>query len=1028
LIAREVEVGFVRFRSNAALFAFALLVMVTGSAILHLPLTQAETPPDIPSASQPFPETPVSMGQPNQVPIRMGPLLGYSFGRDVGTSRLFVDFIRRNPLGLLQVFDGMIEGSIGTSGNSLDGSVGAYLGIPWFFAGVDYDFREDNFPFRMSLQFGLRRGGLFGSGDMVRIDYQPSGKELLVGLTLTSPFEKYRMTRPREKSIALPPGRVVRVKDESPPPPLELESSLANIAHSIGWMDRLLTPSFKAGAEFDSSAQGYRDHIRVPGHTYTGEDSTYHAELEKAMTFAVDGDLESGLLLAALAESLLFEEVVVPFNRTFGRVKRPPHAGGLAAQALVSFQAAMTELPCFARLADSVSATGRATASMVFQRVLEAIEDASIAGRSRWRESFLFWERRAELAWLPLNYGLRPAQYDSQREWDAVLAKLTEQPFEDLNTIKYLMYEQFHLQLKIMLRETEFYQVTMIHDFRGTDSSGDTDIYGWDMVADGYIMAFQEAIEELDAGTRERLPQFFLFLDEHYFQANKSRDLVSFLENLYGAEVPGLKNKAIRRQVQASHDRLMRAIESSSSLSGLDEIQLGNLFKVNVSITNPFDPTFAMDVTMRDHRKLGFRDVFEDDPTAGAAIFTGQGVGEHYNGSAWEDRGIEVRGESLVQLKNETRRMFLSQGFGVDEVPRYLRAIPYPDDHDELRSAASDDLGWATPVSIATNETGYGYKKASILKAAMYNLAPEASVLLCFDSLWISDFWAGMFISASVRGAQMFPVAPTPRNAPSNGTAALYYLRQNLQMMLQAQLYFAQEMENSDGMLRVGIYTHEVPIDDIPRRAEALIEGREAVPFLTELFPFHPIIVGGLHQEAADTAEISIVELQLRERPLLHLKNQFFGTREAFAIVPIINWAPVLARHLEIRKDQLAGRPNPGLTPELLDTIMPGAPDSTRLIAAFERVLESGSPGALDRVIYTFTIGSHNQNPRSLALDGEVLVAVSGYGSLIMAIDCMFIMGIASWPTTMEGFDSLFPEIYPSWISKLPYGLLKDQL
>ncbi|MGW8323808.1 MAG: hypothetical protein ACWGSD_19875, partial [Thermodesulfobacteriota bacterium] len=504
--------------------------------------------------------------------------------------------------------------------------------------------------------------------------------------------------------------------------------------------------------------------------------------------------------------------------------------------------------------------------------------------------------------------------------------KLTEQPFETLNTIKYLMYEQFHLQLKIMLRNTRFYQVTIVHDFRSRGPGGDTDIYGWDMVADGYMSAFLDAIEELDAGKRETLPQFFLFLDEHYYQANNSRDLITFLENLYGNKVPELKNKAIQRQVEAIHGRLIAAIESSPAMSELDETQLKNLFKVHTNITNPLDPTFAMDLTMRDHRKIGFRDVFEDDPSSGEAIFTGQGVGGHYNGSAWEDRSLEVRGESLVQLKNETRRLFLRQGFGVDEVPEYLRPIPHPENPDEPCDAELRTLGWDIPVSIAMNETGYGYKKASVLKAAMYNLAPKESILLCFDSLWISDFWAGMFIGAAVRGARFFPVAPTSKNAPSNGTAALFFLRQNLHMMLQAQMYFSREMEDSHGMLRVGIYAQDVPIDDIPRRAGALLRGRQAAPFLQTLFPFHPIIVEALRDEASDTGEVSIVELQLRDRPLLHLKNQFFATREGFAIVPLVNWAPVLAKHVEIRKAQLEGRRNPGLTPALLDTTMPDAP------------------------------------------------------------------------------------------------------
>jgi len=35
---------------------------------------------------------------------------------------------------------------------------------------------------------------------------------------------------------------------------------------------------------------------------------------------------------------------------------------------------------------------------------------------------------------------------------------------------------------------------------------------------------------------------------------------------------------------------------------------------------------------MRDHRKIAFRDISEQNPFAGGAILTGMGVGQHYLG------------------------------------------------------------------------------------------------------------------------------------------------------------------------------------------------------------------------------------------------------------------------------------------------------------------------------------------------------------------------------------------------------------
>ena len=45
---------------------------------------------------------------------------------------------------------------------------------------------------------------------------------------------------------------------------------------------------------------------------------------------------------------------------------------------------------------------------------------------------------------------------------------------------------------------------------------------------------------------------------------------------------------------------------------------------------------------IRDHRKISFYDVTEEDPYKGGAIFTGMGIGEHYTGATWEDRGVDM--------------------------------------------------------------------------------------------------------------------------------------------------------------------------------------------------------------------------------------------------------------------------------------------------------------------------------------------------------------------------------------------------
>ena len=100
---------------------------------------------------------------------------------------------------------------------------------------------------------------------------------------------------------------------------------------------------------------------------------------------------------------------------------------------------------------------------------------------------------------------------------------------------------------------------------------------------------------------------------------------------------------------------------------------LKNLIKVHVNITNPADTSFRSwhiagimpipDNMMRDHRKIAFYDITEDDPYQGMAMFTGMGIGEHYVGAHWEDRAIMIQGPGALAVKDAARGLLVAQGF-----------------------------------------------------------------------------------------------------------------------------------------------------------------------------------------------------------------------------------------------------------------------------------------------------------------------------------------------------------------------------
>ncbi|MFH1843383.1 MAG: hypothetical protein ABIF77_09245, partial [bacterium] len=517
-------------------------------------------------------EAPLSMGLPDRSLVTWGPVSGYDFLREEVTSRIYFDVTKKGPMGNFGVGDITFEIAGGHSGDRFDGALGAYLKMPWLRAGGEYSHRDKRWVWGLSAQIALARGGLLQRGDELRIEYRPQYGELLLGFTFARPFRRYYMTRPRSDHAKLPDGDIPKAPRQFKGQvlPDELAESLARIEQAIDWMDRLLTPHFETGNDFGQSASGYREFIRQPGRGFHEEDAAYHRELRRAFALIAASDSASptgaaaadlGEQLATLAEQVIYRDILLPFNRFFGQNKSPHHLGGLATSALASF----ADSPVITALSPEQQPLVRE----LFRRVVARIDRVARAARSRWQQPILFWLKQSRLVWLPLNYGLRPEQYDSQAEWDRILADLADQEFSAANTISYLCNEQFHHELKRMILETETYQVLMIHDFRGQYGDGETDRIGWDLIVEGYLTAFQHAVAAIDDGRRRSVPQFHVFFDENYFQANRSRPVMRFLENIYTAGIPALKDTTVTWQVRSALARLREAVAASPILGGL---------------------------------------------------------------------------------------------------------------------------------------------------------------------------------------------------------------------------------------------------------------------------------------------------------------------------------------------------------------------------------------------------------------------------------------------------------------------------
>jgi len=136
------------------------------------------------------------------------------------------------------------------------------------------------------------------------------------------------------------------------------------------------------------------------------------------------------------------------------------------------------------------------------------------------------------------------------------------------------------------------------------------------------------------------------------------------------------------------------------------------------------------------------------------------------------------------------------------------------------------------------------------------------------------------------------------------------------------------------------------------------------------------------------------------------MKVQFFASEKAMGILSLKEWEPVLKRYFVERIRQTSGHAlgSVGITPDLLRESEDEA--SSNLIEAFEQTM---SPQEKDSAMMFLTVGSHNQDRRSMFLDGEVLVGVAGYDSLIAMMDLVFLMHASVWPKDFAEFSKYLP-------------------
>ena len=986
--------------ARACLTAVFSLGLFPGAA-----LAQATNPAPRPA------EKVKSMGQP----FKIKPYLAgeFAWNRDVDTTGAYaVAGLYRDVL-LPPVTGGLgiaLEGYGGATGGQSDGGARAFINSKVLFLGLgwDWNFRENVNDFIIAFTPYFRRGGLFGRGGNLRIEWLPTrGNSWRFGFQL--PLEPHMgRTRQVQQEAKLP--RLAPVTSSSLPS--ASFDALEEMRHAGLWLvvnANLFTDdddasyfhamdSFRGRLEAVQAALNETDEKHPQGHTFTRESRHYHAAVDRAFAAAVGS--ERGPRVADLARETLLDEVLLPYDRLIGRFKKPDTLMAFASTARLRFGQALDGM-------GGLSEGQRDNALGTFDRLLDLLERAR-------RRIHDHWEGDERKVWLPLTLAVRDEDHDSQEELNGLIERALERPFERGNAVFPTSAARFQIELVRSIRAARDYHVLWIHDYAG--KVGDEPDSVAHAVSVEYLKTLARHVREYDE--TGRLPTFMIFHTQFFYDGSGSRLFLTLLENPLGHRLKlGKEHRDMEEKVEAAQEELRQAVAGSSRLQAEAREKGGDAWirdvvKVNVSVTYPADLSFrttklvewlpfAPDSLMLDHRKLFFYDVTEEDPGMGEACFTGTGVGSEYAGPTWDDRGILVSGPSLLELKSAARRLLRAQGFAEDEIPRDLQPKPRPANYDalvqELEESGRDALG----LNVH-NEVGFASKENTLVQAIIYTMAPAGTLFVVPDSIWASPLWAGQLVGAALRGCHVYPVAPSQDNAPAAGLPILARTREIFGRLFEANEVLKEEIEREGGHLRVGLYTRSARADDNLSLFRDTARRLRENPWLVEEFPM-PRDIAAFLDEEADSLEAQgyepffIAPGTRKGRPKMHRKTQYLTTRKALrAVVDMPFFTEGLRLYLE--RDS-KGTADPGSLLNMATPLGPTGPVLTRL-------REDPPPEVRDAISF-LTVGSKNQDPRSANLDGETSYVVAGPWAIYYYPGFMFLMANTSWIDEQSQLDEL---------------------
>ncbi|MBL8982059.1 MAG: hypothetical protein JNL26_07735 [Gemmatimonadetes bacterium] len=883
-------------------------------------------------------------------------------------------------------------------------------------AGVQFVEGRNQLESIFSWNTAILRGGVLGHGSMLRVDWTPHGTHRLAAGFQVPLHPLAGHTRPRRTGVSLPSAK------SAPPAPMlpipeAADSALRAMKVAGADVERFSNayptvangPLRRSLDRFRARVRALRDTITAArpgfpnGVTYEAAEASYHAALDAAFTAVTPAGMAAEVARVARREVL--HQVILPVNALFGQVKEGhTRLDGLRANADAGF----------ARwLADSsgIPEVDWPAIQQVNRAYGDLVEEAY---RRRMRNG-----ARSRALWLPPQLALRPEDHDEQGEIDALIERATDAVFTEENRITYLRSADVQYEFLRTIRAARDYHVLWLHDFMGRNR-GEYDAVGFALTVNGYLAALTDAVRAYDR--THHLPQYFIFLDQHFYDLRDGRLWMTLLEDPLGASRNLLaSDSALSRQLGDQLTALQRAVEGSRDLQAEASKRGGSSWvrrqvKVHVSVTLPSDFSFRSkhivpgvplvpDNIVRDHRKMAFYDLREDDPNRGELVIAGAGIGEQYASGTWDDRALLLRGPAAIRAKVAARDLLRAHGLRADELPEVLGVSAGA---DALASLGGDPRNVAT-VAQLHNTPGFGTKSSTVARAMLYSLMPRGSMMVVPDPLWLSSEWAGMLVGAAMRGAEVYVVAPSILNAPSAGLPQVSTTHDLLAHLLVLGEEMRTVMEGAGGALHIGIFTAKEDVNDVRAQIAEISSGLRRSRIARQAFPFPAALVAATDSlptmlELPTYAPEALAEDALLRLPQLHQKTQFFATREAIGrLVMLPEWRDIFLRVFATRIRQASA---------VRDTA--GAEVAARAYMGVGLTMIEKYRSAIPepgKDIFYLSLGSQNQDPRGMWLDGEATLLVSGVGAVVAVPDFFYLLARSTWVTRLDQLRRFYPPV-----------------